>query len=198
MAPLVPVVKGVITRHGKGLHYVNINLKTVSAALEELRTKFSKSPRFFTEPLDNLYNGSGFSGRVHCEAALATRIFNNSKPTAIQYDKTAIGTSKRCCPTCSELLEALSSKLKKPTIRTIGSHRTSTPYALPDDLSSDLVDHMLEESEKKLMIRLRDLCLIQLHSHQDSIGGDSPPSPRSPDSDPLSGDEMILSPVEDD
>ncbi|KAF8971465.1 hypothetical protein BDZ97DRAFT_1936663 [Flammula alnicola] len=78
---------------------------------------------------------------LHCEAALGTLISTPIDETHPQYSSVLaelkqywgiIGTSKRCCPVCAQLLLTISPVASGQSFITRGSHRTITSCTLPD------------------------------------------------------------------
>ncbi|KAF8886174.1 hypothetical protein BD779DRAFT_1531317 [Infundibulicybe gibba] len=131
MAPLMPVVEDIVGRYGLGFQNTGVDKPAIEMVKESFEVMGQNANKSFRTSLKRMSRGSGFHGRVHCEAALVSRILEPTEFGLPVYDRSAIGVSKRCCPVCSAILEALS--LREP-INVLGSHRTTMPCALPDNL----------------------------------------------------------------
>ncbi|KAF8870949.1 hypothetical protein BD779DRAFT_1478537 [Infundibulicybe gibba] len=164
MAPLMPVLEDVVRKHP--LHLATADESTDMELVKEAFATMVDSEDVhpsFGHVLGRMRWGSGFNGRIHCEAALAALLFGPAESGPPVYDKNTIGVSKRCCPVCSAILEELS---PYQAINTLGSHRTLMPCALPDTLPPEVVDRILHRFERQLASALRDLYQRSKHSRK--------------------------------
>ncbi|KAF8871146.1 hypothetical protein BD779DRAFT_1478400 [Infundibulicybe gibba] len=180
MAPLMPVLEDVVRKHP--LHLATADESTDMELVKEAFATMVDSEDVhpsFGHVLGRMRWGSGFNGRIHCEAALAAHLFGPAESGSSVYDKNTIGVSKRCCPVCSAILEELS---PAQIIDTLGSHRTLMPCALPDTLPPEVVDRILHRFEGQLASALRDLYQQSKHPRKGSHASDG-----SANSHPLGG-----------
>ncbi|KAG9002781.1 hypothetical protein FRB94_004728 [Tulasnella sp. JGI-2019a] len=87
-----------------------------------------------------------FKGNTHCGACLACEMIKDKIP-----HQNNIGTSKRCCTTCTWFLEALN-----PSIRYSGTHGKVYPWAFPNiNIDAATKSTVMKHILKKLTDHLR-------------------------------------------
>jgi hypothetical protein len=94
-----------------------------------------------------------FSGRVHCEAMMATAVLLAKKRYLHKVgdlllhehdDQAPLGVSKKCCPVCTSILKAIFAELGMPTM-VLGSHSNIYPCSFPPGLPKSVTSKVVKE-----------------------------------------------------
>ncbi|KAF8886124.1 hypothetical protein BD779DRAFT_1673305 [Infundibulicybe gibba] len=171
MAPLMPVIENIMNRYGLCLHAegpdgnVLTDMEIIKTAFEDLRECTDPS---LGRSLDLMCQGE-FSGQVHCEAALAALMFDPASGFQTR-DKEVMGVSRRCCPVCSAVLDALPFYEGRP-IDVLGHHTAAIPCALPDNLPPSAINFVLGCFEREFVLSLHGLCVLSKRSRAKSKSG---------------------------